>query len=188
MLLHSKSIEYKVNTDMRDRIIKLLESTGRENIDRVISWMDSNGFFDAPASVIHHNNFKGGLAKHSYDVYEQAVKLNETRMADGRTPLPLASIIICSLLHDVCKCGQYFIDDKGKASCNSAMREKGHGIRSMYILKRTCGLPLNYDEEMAIWWHTDQYEQRRGHEKQYKESIGNELCELIRKADGIAAS
>lgn len=173
---------------MKDRIIRLLESTGRENIGRVISWMEANGFFDAPASVVHHNNFRGGLAKHSLEVYEQAAGLNAKRQQDGLMPFPESSVIICSLLHDICKCGQYYIDGNGRPECDRSMKDRGHGIRSMYILKRTCALPLNYEEEMAIWWHMGQYEKARGYEREFAESMRNEFCELIRQADGIAAT
>ena len=61
-----------VENSTQDEIIKLLKSTGRENIDNVISWMKENHFFEAPASVMYHNNCAGGLAKHSLDVYRKA--------------------------------------------------------------------------------------------------------------------
>ena len=58
----------------------------------------------------------------------------------------------------------------------------------MYILKRRCLLPLNYDEEMAIWWHMGEYEPSKDTDsKEYLESQNIELCRLIQKADGIAA-
>ena len=135
----------------KKEIIALLKSTGRENIDKVIEYMEEKGFFESPASELHHNNFKGGLAKHSLEVYCEAVKLNEEK------GMPTNSIIICSLLHDICKADQYGINNnkpvKDNKKCN-----KGHGRRSMFILKRTCQLPLNFDEEMTIWWHMGSHE------------------------------
>ena len=135
----------------KKEIIALLKSTGRENIDKVIEYMEEKGFFESPASEVHHNNFKGGLAKHSLEVYCEAVKLNEEK------GMPTNSIIICSLLHDICKADQYGINNnkpvKDNKKCN-----KGHGRRSMFILKRTCQLPLNFDEEMTIWWHMGSHE------------------------------
>lgn len=173
---------------MRDRIISLLQSTGRENMDKVIAWMDTNGFFDAPASVKYHNTMRGGLARHSMDVYEEAVKLNDARVASGKAPLPETSIIICSLLHDICKSDQYFITGDGKPACRSWKKAKGHGRRSMLIVKSACKVPLNYDEEMAIWWHMGEHEDSMDRfPGEYQESQKNELCRLIRSADGIAA-
>ena len=61
---------------IKEKITELLLSTGRENIGNVLEYMASNSFFTAPASVSNHNNNEGGLAKHSLDVYEEAMRLN----------------------------------------------------------------------------------------------------------------
>ena len=167
--------------DYRQEIISLLRSTGRENIENVISWLETDGFFDAPASVSFHNAFQGGLAKHSYEVYQEAARLNQ------EAGLPGNSVIICSLLHDVCKADQYAMKD-GKPVSITVKKNKGHGRRSVFILKRGCQLPLNYNEEMAIWWHMGVHEESIKHfPKEYKDSSGIELCRLIQKADSIAA-
>ena len=171
-----------VENSIQEEVIKLLKSTGRENIDKVISWMKENHFFEAPASVKFHNNFAGGLAKHSLDVYREASELNK------EIKLPQSSVIICSLLHDICKADQYYINSEGKPIKNEETCQKGHGRRSMFILKRKCQLPLNYDEEMAVWWHMGEYEKCKNHyPKEYEISKTIALCSLIQKADGIAA-
>ena len=166
---------------VKETIISLLKATGRENVDKMISWMESNSFFDASASVSKHNAFRGGLAKHSLEVYREAMKLNETMK------LPDTSVTLCALLHDVCKADQYYVDDAGIPRCNKMNISKGHGRRSMFIVLRA-GLPLNYDEAMAIWWHMGPYEGSvKYHQKEYNESLSIDLCNLIRKADGTAA-
>ena len=169
--------------NIRNKIIALLQSTGRENIDKMISWLDANNFYDAPASVVHHNNVRGGLAKHSLDVYHEAMRLNEEYR------LPAVGVTLCALLHDVCKSDQYYVDADGIAKKSEEKMSKGHGRRSMFILKRRCELPLNYDEEMAVWWHMGEYEQsREWYPNEYRESQKIALCELIQKADRLAAS
>ena len=76
----------------------------------------------------------------------------------------------------------------GQPASIRAQLDRGHGKRSMYILKRKCQLPLNYDEEMAIWWHMGEYELSKDTNKEeYQDSQNTELCRLIQKADGIAA-
>ncbi len=62
--------------DIKEKITELLLSTGRENIGNVLEYMESHGFFTAPASVSNHNNNEGGLAEHSLDAYEEAIRLN----------------------------------------------------------------------------------------------------------------
>ena len=41
----------------KERIVSLLRSTGRENIETVIAHLEKEGFFEKPASVVNHNNF-----------------------------------------------------------------------------------------------------------------------------------
>ncbi len=166
------------DTQEEQDIVHLLESTGRENIDKMIEWMKKNNFFSAPASVVHHNNFKGGLAKHSLEVFHEALKLNKA------AKLPMNSIILCSLLHDVCKADQYGLDSHYKPTSYKDKLNKGHGRRSMFIVKRGCQVPLNYSEEMAIWWHMGKHEASlEQYQAQYQESEKDELCRLIRQAD-----
>lgn len=167
----------------KEHIISLLKSTGRENVDKLIDWLESHSFFDAPASKSHHNAFPGGLAQHSIDVYNEAIKLNAS------SGLPLTSVTICALLHDVCKADQYFMDADGKPQRNDRNITKGHGLRSMFIVTRGCCVPLNYDEVMAIWWHMGTYENSRTkYPKYFEESKNIALCRLIQKADGLAAN
>jgi uncharacterized protein (TIGR02452 family) len=165
----------------KEKICRLLKSTNRENVDKVIDFLEERGFFEAPASVSYHNNCKGGLAKHSLDVYYNAIISNQ------QMNLPESSVIICSLLHDVCKIDQYAIDN-GLPIRNEENIRKGHGRRSMFILKRRCLLPLNYDEEMAIWWHMGEHEESiQRFAKEYQDSLSIKLCQLIRNADEMAA-
>ena len=173
-------VDIKAN---KEKIISLLKSTGRDNIDCLIAWLESHSFFDAPASRSYHNAFPGGLAKHSLDVYNEAIKLNAS------SGLPVTSVTICALLHDVCKSDQYYTDAEGNAQRDDRNIDKGHGLRSMFIVTCGCGVPLNYDEAMAIWWHMGVHEKsRKKYPTYYEGSKVIPLCQLIQKADGVAAS
>lgn len=171
-------------TGYADRIKETLRRTGRNGIGNVITWLEEHRFFEVPASVRHHNNFTGGLAKHSWEVYEIACRLN----GESDKPLPQDSIAICALLHDVCKTDTYYISPRtGKPRRNEENYRKGHGLRSVNILEGI-GLTLTHDERMAIWWHIGEHEMggdKYPSEKQESETIP--LCCLIRKADGKAA-
>lgn len=169
--------------EIKNEILSLLKSTNRKNIDRVTEFLVDGGFFEAAASKNQHNNFKGGLARHSYEVYERAMELNKQK----EYSLPSDSIILCALLHDICKIDQYPI--KNGVVCRIEEKiKKGHGRRSMFILKRGCQLPLNYDEEMAIWWHMGEHEgSEKRYPSDYQESLSIPLCKLIQQADGFAA-
>ena len=177
----AKYCEGKDEPNIKDTIISLLKSTGRENINKVIDFLENNSFFDAPASVQHHNNFAGGLAKHSLEVYREAMKLNE------KMNLPVTSVTLCSLLHDVCKHDQYVMSDGHPTSIPDCLK-KGHGRRSMFIVTRGCELPLNYNEAMAIWWHMGEHEISKDRfQKECEDACKIPLCKLIQQADSIAA-
>ena len=89
--------------NLKIKIIDLLKSTKREGIDDLIKYLEENKYFRKPASINHHSNFDGGLAHHSYKVYQNYKDLNE---ANGRN-IPEESIIITAFLHDLCKLDDY---------------------------------------------------------------------------------
>ena len=87
---------------LKEKIEQLLLSTGREGMEKLLAYMDAQGFYSAPCSGAYHLSVPGGLAQHSLNVYETMVKLNESLNAQ----LPRESVIIVSLLHDLGKIGQ----------------------------------------------------------------------------------
>jgi HD superfamily phosphohydrolase YqeK len=120
-------------------------------------------FFTAPASTKYHSNFVGGLAQHSYKVMELLNKKNQLYNLN----IPIDSIIICGLLHDICKCNFYV---KGKKNVKDGKKpdgrdnwvEKevwdvddqlpyGHGSKSVIILQQY--INLTEFEIMAILYH-----------------------------------
>ena len=85
----------------------LLLSTKRKNIDKLVEYLDNSDFKYAPASTRYHNCIEGGLLAHSLNVY------NECMRQKGLIKLfnvPLESIILTSLLHDICKVNYYTIE------------------------------------------------------------------------------
>lgn len=82
----------------------LLRSTKRDGIEDLIKWLDESDFKFAPASTQYHYNMKGGLLAHSLDVYYHMYDFsNLIQFFD----IPQDSIIITSLLHDICKVNCY---------------------------------------------------------------------------------
>ena len=73
------------NGQIASQIDNLLYSTHRPGIENVIEQLHSNddAFYTVPASTKYHDNFPGGLASHSLDVYQEAKsmydKLEEPR-------------------------------------------------------------------------------------------------------------
>lgn len=122
---------------IKEQIISTLRSTGRENIENVIGYMERNGFFTAHCHGHHH--YVGGLADHSWQTYQIALAMEEERMkADPKKPA-VDNLAICALLHDF-------------YACRGMRHIHRHGSRSAGMLKEL-GLHLSTDEFLAIRFH-----------------------------------
>ena len=81
------------------------------------------------------------------------------------------------------------LTNNANLSVTRRSKKKGHGRRSLFIVTRGCKVPLNYYEELAIWWHMGPYEPNIDkHQAEYILSNHEELCKLIRIADSNAAA
>lgn len=185
----------------------LLRSTKREGIDYVIGDLEHDGFFEAPASAGHHLNVAGGLCQHSLNVCHAALMIYE-----GMEKLDPASagkvkresVIIASLLHDVCKTDIYHRTVKKRKNKVTGMWEDtegygisykkfpmGHGEKSVIQLLLS-GLALQDDEMLAIRWHMgafglnlNSYEDERCYDTARMEYP---LCSIVQCADSLAAA
>lgn len=143
---------------MKDDIIKLLESTNREGMDSLIDFLNKSDFFKAPASTRYHGAYEKGLAEHSYKVYE----IYKEKIKSSGLSMPDDSIIIVSLLHDICKTNYYKVDYR---NAKNAMGEwekvpyytvsdsipYGHGEKSVMMI--TEYIKLSNEEKYVIRWH-----------------------------------
>jgi len=163
----------------RDLIIMTLDEIEREGMDNVIDFLNTSDFFTAPASTMYHGNKKGGLAKHSWSVFSELMGMNQ------RDKLGIAneSIVICGLLHDVCKVNTYrpnILKSTGELSTNKPyfVEDKlvlGHGEKSVAVLL-ALGLKLTEKEQMMIRWHMGPFDyqfkyNQKGIEKYCPEAI-----------------
>ena len=191
---------------MKEEFLQLLRSTEREGIEDLIEALEEMGFFTAPASANHHLNVEGGLLEHSLNTCKAALAIYE-----GLKPLDASvekevrrdSIILSSLLHDVCKSDIYKRSVK-KRKNNVGQWEDvegysvsyrnfpmGHGEKSVILLLCN-GLSLYDDEMLAIRWHMgawginmNSFEDQRCYDTSRKLYP---LVSIIQAADGLAAS
>lgn len=154
--------------EVKDKIINLLLSTGREGMSNLINHIDKNGFFSAPCSGGNHLAKEGGLAEHSLNVYFIADGSASSRL-DFETYVSLSnSIIIASLLHDYGKIGQFgkslYVDNilkSGKRSeakpyvQNSDLLDKCHEVVSAIEVGKY--IQLTEEEQYAITRHNGLY-------------------------------
>jgi len=132
-------------------IVSLLLSTKREGIQELIKFMKSRKYFESPASIKFHGNFKGGLMQHSLNVLSVFKFFNNNYNLN----IPLNSIIIVSLCHDLCKAGLYSGDETIGYKINSFIGRKGHSKYSIQRLKRF--IRLTELESDIIMYHMVYY-------------------------------
>ena len=157
--------------DVKQAIINRLRATKRENIEKVINYMEKNGFFSYHCHRHHH--YDGGLADHAWQTYQIALRLDTERCKSNPNAPKLDedSMAICTLLHDFCDC--------------SGMRYiTGHGRRSAKMLKEI-GFKLTQEEFLAIRFHMS----LKGKEDNplYDDAKRNQLRYIVHKADGLSA-
>ena len=153
---------------MKDRFIQLYQAfVKRPGSDKLLAWLETTDFFEAPASTRFHLSRPGGLVEHSVHVYERlrALFSAEKERADlcaGITSQEEETIAICGLLHDVCKANFYTVEMRNRKN-EQGQWEKypfyvvddqlpyGHGEKSVYIISGF--MKLTREEAMAIRWH-----------------------------------
>ena len=153
--------------DKIEEFNQLLSLTKREGIDDLIDYMAKCGFYTAPCSGGYHLAIEGGLLEHSLNVYHIAQKI--AKALYGKVSKNLRDqLIICSLLHDLGKMGQFekpnYVPNvlkSGKASdskpfkTNPELLKVDHEIRSVVIASMF--IDLTEEEQFAILYHNGLY-------------------------------
>lgn len=153
---------------MKDRFIEIYrDKITRPGADKLLNWIESTDFFEAPASTRFHLARPGGLVEHSVHVYERLQEIVElekgysdkfclSSTVDGET------IAVCGLLHDICKANFYDVEMRNRKNAQGQWEQYpfyvvndqlpyGHGEKSVYIASGF--MKLTREEAMAIRWH-----------------------------------
>lgn len=190
----------------KQEFIDMLKGCNREGMDDVIADLEEWGFFEAPASAGHHLNVKGGLLLHSLNTCKAALKVWEGMKQLESTvekQVPRESVVIASLLHDVCKTDIYQSTMKRKKNALGIWEDvpgynvsyknfpMGHGEKSV-ILLLCSGLELTDAEMLAIRWHMgpwglnmNSYEDQRNYDTAH---TLYPLVMIVHTGDCLAAS
>lgn len=178
--------------NIKNRTEELLLSTGRQGIAGLLVEMDEMGFYTAPCSTQYHLAYSGGLAEHSLNVYELMDKLSSILHPE----VDKSSVIICALLHDLGKAGQFgkpnyiinMLKGRGKNAepyqsptkpyiGNPELLYIDHEVRSIQIAGRH--INLTEEENWAILMHNGMY----GNFKYQIQSKETPLYLLLHMAD-----
>ena len=161
---------------------ELMGKVKREGIDDLMDFLSESDFYEAPASSQFHLSCEGGLLQHSLNVCQRLfVKKHENFWDKALSGISDESLVIMSLLHDVCKVNYYVKgsknqktydpekyaaaerwqkkqDARGNFIWESVMKYDvedsmplGHGEKSVIIISRF--IRLTDEELFAIRWH-----------------------------------
>lgn len=136
---------------MKEQITTELKKVKRAGIDDLITFIENSDFFKAPASTKYHGSYPGGLAEHSWHVFELLKEKNERY----KLGLSEETIIICGLLHDACKINHY-IPNGRIYKVDDASPTGGHGEKSVFILQKY--IQLTDEEAAMIRWHMNMFD------------------------------
>lgn len=119
---------------------ELLSEVKREGINSLLDFIRKSDFYTAPASTRFHLSEQGGLLKHSLHVYECLnAKVSAPIWKDVLKDVSRETILIVSLLHDLCKTYYYTTDFKNQKTYDvdkvsaASSREVKHDAKGDYI-------------------------------------------------------
>lgn len=164
-----------MSDDAKKQFVLLYETNiKREGADKLLEWLsEKSDFFSAPTSSKFHNAFEGGLCEHSLNVARRLKMLvdGEKKLHPEKESIMRItdeSVVICGLLHDVCKANFYKVDFRNKKEDGEWIRVPyytideelpyGHGEKSVYIINGF--LRLTREEALAINWHMGGFDSR----------------------------
>lgn len=190
----------------KDKFVELLQSTHRPGVDNVINALEELGFFSAPASTRFHLAYEGGLLEHSLGVCRIALMVRKQVLLvrpDLEPQLPIESIILTTLLHDVCKAEIYKRAIKRRKNERGIWEDyegydvdysdfpAGHGEKSVIVLLQS-GLELTKEEVLAIRWHMSAWDLPfQSYELMGSLNAAREktpLIGILQAADGLSAN
>ena len=114
------------NIEIKTELTQILLQTGREGIENTIQYLNNCDFFSTGCHS--HYSYYGGLAKHSLGTCQYALRHNIYC-------LPEDSVVIASLLHDICSSHSYAARDIHRP-----------GSRSVMIFEQLCKLRLKQED------------------------------------------
>lgn len=156
-----------------ERFEELMSKVNREGLTKLMDYIRSSDFYTAPASTRFHLCVEGGLLQHSLNVYDCLVaKKGNPVWKQILDDAGEESLIIISLLHDLCKTNFYTIEMKWRKDENNkweqypvySVKDKvpyGHGEKSVMMIEQF--MKLKGYERFAIRWHMGYTEPKELH-------------------------
>lgn len=117
----------------------LLLSTKRPGMKELVQWLEGTDFRYAPASTRYHSAHQGGLMEHSLNVYYETIRMQDVIKLLN---IPQDTIIITTLLHDLCKVNYYKEDVRNVKKNGTWVQEPYYTVDDYY--------PIGHAEKSII--------------------------------------
>lgn len=112
------------NTNIK-KFESLFSEIKRDGADALLGFIRKSDFYTAPASTRFHLSCEGGLLEHSLHVYECLNnKLSAPLWKDVLKDVSRETILIVSLLHDICKTYYYVTDYRNQKTYDADVVSK----------------------------------------------------------------
>lgn len=172
-------MENNKNIERYEELMAKVERPGKEAL---MDYIRKSDFYTAPASTKYHLSVPGGLLQHSLNVYDCLQRKKDNQLWAGiLLGIGEDAMILCPLLHDICKTYFYTTEyknqksyDPAKVAAASASQVKrdnggsfiweqvqvytiddkvpyGHGEKSVMMIEQF--MRLASVERYAIRWH-----------------------------------
>ena len=128
----------------QETAIFLLQAVNRPGIESLIDYLLESDYFSAPASTRFHNSFPGGLCLYSLNLVLAFSAANRQLL----NPFPLDYVVICGLLHDLCKVNVYIRTGERYKSVKGIT---GHATLSLSRIEEH--IQLTQQEDDVIRYH-----------------------------------
>ena len=198
-----------IDQNKKEFIALCEEHIKRDGLDKLLNYLEDSDFYEAPSSTQFHLNEKGGLCKHSLNVFYTALQIYENTILpaikSGNSPfteeISMESLAISTLFHDLCKTKIYHQTEKWKKDANGRWESYigyelkddfpfGHGEKSCLMLGWFMRLRL--EELLAIRWHMGMFEMTENGtstKSAYRTAMEKSpLVSLLQCADMISAN
>jgi len=143
---------------MKERVKELLGKINRPGMNELMEFLEKSDYYKAPASTKYHGAYEKGLVEHSYKVYE----ILKEKVAFHKLEVSEETLIIVTLLHDLCKVNFYKVDYRNAKNAKGEWEKVpyytiedtipyGHGEKSVMMI--TEYIKLTNEEKYSIRWH-----------------------------------
>lgn len=164
----------------KQRFVSLChEHIHRDGLEKMLAYLENTDFYTAPSSAMFHLNEDGGLCQHSMNVFDTLCQIYEQialpHIRGGVSPyteeIPMESMAITALFHDICKIKLYHKTERWKKDAHGKWMSYpgyelkddfpfGHGEKSCLML--SWYMRLTPEEMLAIRWHMGMYDAGEG--------------------------